>query len=154
MIIIIGVVIGGVFLYNSRNENEAENREPTPKAMLAEKNAVVMNDQKPGTSLVGSTVYLENSGFLVIHEDANGAPGQILGASALLQSGENKNIRVTLTRQTKDGETLHAMLHADSDGNGKFQASIDTPVQSILGGPIHGMFKISAQAQENIPVSL
>lgn len=154
LIIIIGIVIGGAFLYDSRNGTEVENREPTPKAMLAEKNAVVVNDQKPGTSIVGSIVYLENSGFLVIHEDMNGAPGRILGASALLPSGENENIRVTLAKQVKDGETLHAMLHADSDGDGKFQASTDTPVQSMIGGPIHGTFRISTQAQENIPVSL
>lgn len=123
----------------------------TSSTMLAEENAVVVLEQRPGASATASIVYLLSPGFVVIHEDNNGAPGAILGASALLQAGESKSVEVTLSRAARDGERLHAMLHTDADANGTFSASVDTPVQSSLGGPISGWFEISSSASENLP---
>lgn len=126
----------------------------TSAGMLAEDNAVVVNEQRPGNSVTGSLVYLDASGFLVLHEAGDGEPGAIIGSSALLSRGENSNIRVSLSRQTRDGETLYAMLHYDTNGDGRFDANTDTPVPSQLGGPIYGWFDISSSASENVPVSI
>lgn len=126
----------------------------TSSGMRAEENMVVVNEQKPSKTITGSIVNVAAPGFLVIHEDTAGNPGTILGASALLQTGESTNIPVTLSRATKDGEKLHAMLHSDVDANGKFDAAIDSPVMSSMGGPLEGWFEINADAQENTPVSI
>lgn len=125
--------------------------EDTSSAMLAEENAVVVVEQRPGSTATASAVVLASPGFLVIHEDNNGAPGAILGASTVLSAGESKNVEVTLSRATRDGERLHAMLHSDADANGTFNASADTPVQSTLGGPISGWFEVSSSADTVLP---
>jgi len=154
------VVLGGGAYYflgtgvNDDLEEEADTNRSVTSGMRAEENAVVVPEQRPGNTVVGSMVYLAALGYLVIHEDKNGEPGAILGTSALLQAGENTNIPVTLSRASRDGETLHAMLHTDADANSSFDASIDIPVQSRLGGPIHGWFEITSSAGENVPVSI
>lgn len=146
-IIIVAVL---AYLLFTSTRPAAENTD-TSSAMLAEESAVVVMEQKPGTSVTASLIVLKSPGFLVIHEDNNGAPGAILGASALLQAGESSMVEVALSRATRDGESLHAMLHTDADASGAFSASSDTPVQSKLGGPISGWFLISASASEKPP---
>src|SRR3989344_1272908 len=154
-VVIVGAV--GYYLYSSTApvpENTNENSDTTSAGMLAEENAVVVSEQRPGNTVTGSAIYLAASGFLVIHEDTDGQPGAILGASALLQAGENTNVPVTLSRASEEGGTLYAMLHTDADANGSFDATIVIPVESVLGGPIHGWFEISASASGNVPVSI
>lgn len=147
---VIVLALIGYYLYSNTQPSSTENTD-TSSTMLAEESAVVAMEQKPGTSVTASLIVLKSPGFLVIHEDNNGAPGAILGASALLQAGESKNVDVTLSRAARDGERLHAMLHADADANGTFSASSDTPVLSSLGGPISGWFEISSSASEQLP---
>ena len=121
--------------------------------MRAEENMVVVMEQKPGTAVIGSVV-LKEPGYLVIHADQNGAPGAILGSSALLKAGESSDVKVVLSRASKHGEKLHAMLHNEKGGNTTFSAAEDTAVQSSLGGPISGWFDISQDASADIPVSI
>lgn len=147
-IIILAVL--AYLLFANTQPSSTENTD-TSSTMLAEESAVLVMEQKPGTSVTASLIVLKSPGFLVIHEDNNGAPGAILGASALLQAGESSMVEVTLSRATRDGERLHTMLHTDADANGTFSASSDTPVQSKLGGPISGWFDISASASETLP---
>jgi len=149
-------VAAGAFLYYTPDNEPTDNSAgtTTSSGMRAEENAVVVNEQKPGNTVTGSVVYLSAPGFLVIHETFAGNAGAIIGASAPLPSGENKNVKVNLARASKDGEKLIAMLHNDVDGNGKFDAAIDTPVQSTLGGAISGSFDVSVDAQVNIDVTI
>ena len=118
-------------------------------AMLAEDNAVIVTDQRPGRTVTG-TVHLAVPGFLVIHSES----GAILGSSALLHVGDNTNVNVTISRSAKDGEKLIAMLHSDTDNNGSFDASKDTPIQSKRGGAIQGSFQVSLSASRNMPISI
>lgn len=121
-------------------------------AMLAEENAVIVSEQRPGARVHGLAV-LAAPGYLVIHEDKDGAPGAILGASALLPAGETST-EVTLSRAARDGETLHAMLHFEKGSNTTFSAAEDTPVPSSAGGPISGWFIISKDAPLDLPISI
>lgn len=123
-------------------------------AMRAEENMIVVMEQRPGNTITASQVYLAAPGFVVIHEDTNGAPGAIIGSSALLQAGESSDIKITLSRATKNGEKLHAMLHNDTDANGKFSATADKAVESRLGGPIEGWFEISSDASINPAITI
>lgn len=134
-------------------EDEAMNTSDS-SAMRAEENMVVVSEQRPGRTVTGSIISLAAPGYLVIHEDNNGAPGAVLGSSALLQAGESTEVKVTLSRASRDGETLHAMLHFEKGGNTTFAAAEDTPVPSSLGGPISGWFEISSEASMDLPVSI
>jgi hypothetical protein len=155
ILVLIVVAVGAyVFLGAQGTVPESNNENTTVSGMRAEENAVVVMEQRPGTSVAASLVYLANPGFLVIHDDTDGEPGAILGVSSLLQAGESSQIVVPLSRATQDGERLHAMLHADVDANGSFDASTDTPVQSRLGGPLEGWFEVSSEASGSVPVSI
>lgn len=161
VVLAIIIVSGGVYYFWAAPVNdgldgnqEEMNADSNMSAMRAEDNMVVVSEQRPGTSITGSLTVLAAPGYLVIHEDDNGAPGAILGASALLQPGENSNVQVRLSRAARDGETLHAMLHFEKGGNTAFSAAEDTPVPSRLGGPISGWFQISKDAPADTPVSI
>lgn len=136
------------------NPEEEMNTDSNTSAMRAEENMVVVSEQRPGNTVTGSVIHLAAPGYLVIHEDDNGEPGAILGASALLPAGENTDVKVMLARISKDGETLHAMLHFEKGGNTTFAAAEDTPVPSTLGSPISGWFEISKDASADAPISI
>lgn len=118
-------------------------------------NAIYVAEQTPGPSIVVSIVRLEKPGYVVIHEDAAGAPGTILGASSLLPAGEAEDLpAIELSRSTRDGETVYAMLHAD-DGDGAFDATRDMPVlDTVSGAPMMMIVTVSRDAADAGEVSL
>lgn len=163
IIVLVALVVigGGVYFYVSNQNTGTASTDDmngtdhsSMSGMRVEDSAVMVSDQRLGSSISGATIFLAAPGYLVIHADNNGQAGAVLGSSVLLQAGENAGVKVTLTRTTKDGEMLYAMLHNDTDGNGSFDPAKDLPVQSKLGGPIGGMFSVSSDVSENVPVSI
>lgn len=158
LLIIIALGIGGFYLWDTPrtvpDDSGMETAEEvdTSSGMRAEENMVIVMEQKPGTSVVGS-VHLAAPGYLVIHEDLSGAPGAVIGASALLPAGES-NVIVTTSRPMREGEKLHAMLHFEKGGNASFSAAEDTPVPSALGGPIEGWFEVTSEASGQTPITI
>ena len=153
--VVVLVVLGGAYYYWDSNIRSTDSADTSSiSSMRAEGNAVVATDQKPSDQLSVAQVYLEEDGYVVIHEDSDGAAGAILGASALLSAGETNDVNIKLSRTTRDGEVLHAMLHNEMGGNAEFSAAEDTPVQSILGGPLMGSFNISSDVSGSVPVSI
>lgn len=153
IIILLIVLAGGAYLWSQQQpsaEQVAGVQPDQTMGMRAEENMVVAMEQRPGASVLISQVYLAAPGYVVIHEEG----GAILGSSALLSVGQNDNVQVTLNRTSKDGETLTAMLHVESDGNSSFSAAADVPVQSRLGGPLEGMFLITNDASDQPPITL
>lgn len=122
--------------------------------MRVEENAVVAMEQRPGSTVRVAQVYMSAPGYVVIHEDADGAPGAILGASALLAGGETSGIVVTLSRPTIEGEKLWSMLHTEARGNTTFEVASDVPVMSRSGEALSGWFEINANADENVDVTM
>jgi len=112
--------------------------------LLVGKNAIYVPDQKPGSSVSIHTFVLETKGFAVIHEDASGKPGPIIGTSNLLKA-ETGTVVVTLARASRNGEFLYAMLHKD-DGDGKYDTAKDLPIMDDAGNPIMMRFKIDINA--------
>lgn len=156
LILVVVVVFSSIYylIAVKKNAEPADLAEDTVSGMRAEETALIVTEQRPGNSITVAQVYLAEPGYVVIHEDNNGEAGAIIGSSALLQAGENNKIIVTLNRETRDGEKLWSMLHSEENNNSSFEASVDTPVQSRIGGPIMGWFEISATAEENIGVTL
>lgn len=111
-------------------------------------NAIYVPPQKPGTQIYIALAALKNGGYVVIHEDAAGAPGKILGASSLLPAGGSGEFKITINRSSVNGETLHAMLHTDN-GDGQFMAATDAPVKNEAGDIIMIGFTIDETATDN-----
>ncbi len=147
VIIIVIFIIGIVVLFLSKNQGSIPSNNSS--GLIISSNAIYVAEQVPGTSISVAVVRLEKPGFAVIHEDSNGVPDKILGASNLLQTGEAKNLPpIMLSRLTKDGETIFVMLHTDN-GDGKFNAKEDKPALDSVGGePVMMIVTISKDATE------
>lgn len=82
-------------------------------------------DQPAGLKVLIDSATMEEQGWIVIHEDRDGAPGNILGArrfEAGVSAGE-----VELLRNTVEGGIYYAMIHTD-DGDGQFDHAKDLPL--------------------------
>lgn len=146
IVVVTGVVI---LLRGSREQPDYVDYVDDSSGLIIRNSAIYVAEQKPGDRVLVSLVRLEKPGFVVIHEDAAGNPGKILGVSSLLPKGETKNLlAVTLYRATKDGETIYAMLYFDN-GDGAFDDINDKPVLDSVGGvPMLMVVIVSKDAAE------
>ncbi len=136
-----GVVIGGgaVWLWfsgptsvpaSSRSEIES-----TEVLTLAE--SVSVENQPAGITVSISSVTLAASGWVAIHENEDGQPGNILGAQRF-DAGTHAST-VDLLRATVPGGSYFAMLHRDN-GDGAFSPSSDAPITGPDGKIITAAF--------------
>ena len=123
--------------------------EGNSSGLVVGKNAIYVAEQVPSKAISIAVVRFEAPGFVVIHEDVAGVPGAILGRSSILAAGETESLAlIPLSRATKDGEMIHAMLHLD-DGDGVFDAGKDDPAEDRIGGkPVTMVVIVSADAVE------
>lgn len=85
----------------------------------------------------GQSVHIDNATvskptWVVVYDDLNGKPGNILGAQLFFTSGSGI---VTLLRPTMAGKTYLVGRSID-DGDRKFQKGSDQPVADANGNPI------------------
>ena len=73
-----------------------------------------------GTEVTVASVTLPADGFVVVHADADGAPGPVIGHSELLPEGESTDVVVTLDEPLSDTATVWPMAHIDTNGNGAY----------------------------------
>jgi hypothetical protein len=75
-----------------------------------------------------ATVVSNGPGWVVVHADDNGSPGEVIGY-APVEDGENTDIEVELD-PNRITETLHVMLHEDTGEEGVFDfPDADPPVE-------------------------
>ena len=91
-----------------------------------------------GTSVTIESVTLPTDGFVVVHADADGSPGPILGWSDLLPAGESTGVAVGLTEPIDTTAVVHPMAHVDANGNGEYEfmppdVTIDVPATTEEG---------------------
>ena len=101
-------------------------------------NSITVKDQTAGTEVNIDQAVFQNSGWVVIHEDDNGAPGRILGAQ-LFDPGTWSG-KVELLRGTLADKVYYAMLHSDN-GDRAFDPKKDLPIQNDGGATVMQMFK-------------
>jgi len=89
---------------------------------------LVLDQELINDTVTVATVVSDGPGWLVIHAQAEGKPGPILGKTAL-SGGENTNVLVEIDA-AKATETLYAMLHTDGGevGTFEFPDGPDSPV--------------------------
>lgn len=135
------------------NNKEASEGRQQIASLLAGPNAVYAASQPPADSVVISQVVLERTGFVVIREEANGGPSQIVGASDLVHEGETTNVQVALPRETQEGEIFYAMLYEDN-GNGIFDSTEDLALKDGQSKNISMKFQIDSNAKLPEEISL
>ncbi len=153
LVVIAAVIVGTALFFRGGREESGSPRDSASLVISA--NAIYVAEQAPSRTIAVAVVHLEKPGFAVVHEDAAGAPGGILGASGALPAGETNNLAsIPLSRLTRDGETLYVMLHLDN-GDGVFDAVKDQPALDRLGAsPVMMIVTVSAEATEPGSVSL
>lgn len=126
--------------------SQEKERVEAPSGLVIGRSAIYVSDQAPSEHIAVGFVVLEQPGFVVIHEEGQGAPDAILGVSSLVGAGEVSDLPpIPLSRATRDGETLFAMLHAD-DGDGAFDPAKDSPVRDAGGEPLMMQFSIDKES--------
>lgn len=122
-----------------------EKVDETSGTVLSGKNAILVRDQKAGINVEVELVTLENVGWVVIHEDNNGALGNALGAQ-LFDFGPSKGV-VELLRGTEAGKTYYATIRQD-DGDKAFDLTKDLLLSDSAGNPVQVKFKATEASVE------
>ncbi|MGM0576558.1 MAG: DUF7282 domain-containing protein [Myxococcota bacterium] len=106
--------------------------------------SVTVDDQTadPADQVVVAEVVSDGPGWMVIHEDDGGAPGDVVGFEAV-DDGTNTDVTVTLDRDAVDGETLYAMLHIDAGTVGTYEFPGDDGPVLVDGSPIAPPFVVT-----------
>lgn len=141
-------LIAGIAFFYGKNPNNGKTDSSGSTGFIVGKNSIYAPEQAPGRKILIAITNLEKPGFVVIHEDNEGAPSKILGVSRLIPQGETKKLEITASREIKDGETLYAMIHLDN-GDRNFDAADDKPaLDSISGEPVTTIFTVTEEAEE------
>ncbi len=109
--------------------------------MMVDNNSIAVSGQGETNTLIASMGVLSDPGYIVVHEDNNGQPGNIIGVSKLVAPGMIHGVSVTLSRKAVAGEKLYAMLHKDNGD--KTYSDADAPVMGKNGEPI--MMNVTVQ---------
>lgn len=104
-------------------------------------NTIAVENQPAGDSIrIQSARFGAGGGWVAIHEDRDGKPGNVLGAQ-FYAAGETKGGLVDLLRPTVKG-TYYAMLHHD-DGDHQFDFTKDFPMTDASGKPVMAGFLVN-----------
>lgn len=109
-------------------------------------NAVTASDQAPveGTVTVDLVSGVE-PGWIVIHADAEGAPGPVIGFAPII-IGNNANVPVEIDLEGAT-DTLYAMLHLDLAAAGEYEfPGDDAPVFDPDGNIVLDPFALLSEA--------
>ena len=142
-IVIIALIVVGIMVFGNKGTDTIDTgaTADTSGGATTEVNRVVMSDQYPGNVVFLSSVQLANGGWVVVHADKNGQPGEVIG-SAYFEKGINPG-KITLTKPTVEGGIYYAMLHSD-DGDKKFDLAKDLPIKDSKGNIIMKLFRAAA----------
>jgi predicted lipoprotein with Yx(FWY)xxD motif len=142
-LLLILVACGGQDSPEPVAEAEAEASNETTEG-AAVTNAVSVDDQSlsdDGTVTVAS-VTSDVDGWIVIHAQAEGRPGPIIGW-APVQAGENQDVMVEIDSAAATG-TLYAMLHVDAGTAGTYEfPGDDVPATDAAGNVVTPPFELA-----------
>jgi plastocyanin len=121
----------------------------TFKAAFPAHDAVTASDQAAADGMVTvDLVSAQERGWIVIHAQADGAPGPVIGFAAI-EVGNNANVAVEIDIDQAT-ETLYAMLHLDLAATGEYEfPGDDAPVFDAGGNVVLAPFTL-LEAQASI----
>jgi hypothetical protein len=134
---LIGLALGAVvFAACGGNENPSieSNASPEPSENEEASYITVADQSSDGTSITIAEVEIKEAegGFIAIHTDQSGAPGPVVGHSAYLKPGENRNVAVKLDSKQPTAD-YWPMLHIDSNKNQTYDfptGGADPPIKA------------------------
>jgi len=98
--------------------------------VAAHGNGVSVNPQVvTEEGLLVESASITQEGYVAVHRDDGGEPGQVIG-HARLDQGDNQNVLVGLDAMPDDEQRVWVVLHED-DGDGEFSAGDDPPLESF-----------------------
>ena len=131
-------------LFSASNPTAEEVKTEEANELSQGVDSLMADDQIFGLEANVKLVKFESrAGWVAIHEDRDGKPGNILGAS-WLPVGEHADTKVELLRAMEAGKTYYAMLH-DDDGDKLFNYKNDLSLPSATGEPIMVAFRALTQ---------
>lgn len=94
---------------------------------------IIIEDQPAGLEVLVKSVSSQGKGWVVIHEDRGGVPGNALGAARF----DEKRVvtEVPLLRGTSPARVYYGLLYRD-DGDNIFSLERDFPLRNDSGDPI------------------
>jgi len=115
-----------------------------PEAVAVVPSVNVENQAIVEDSVTIASVVSDGPGWLVVHTDAGGQPGPVLGYSPV-SDGENRNVSV-LIDSSDATQTLYAMLHSDAGTVGTYEfPGSDAPVL-VEGMMVSPAFQVTGGA--------
>jgi hypothetical protein len=128
--------------------DERTNSNVSSLAFIVDGNAIAVSNQPAGSAVAVSFVTLAQDGWVVIHEDREGKPGNILGAKRFPAGEYPEGGAVSLLRGTEKDGIYYAMLHY-GDGDREFDFTKDLPITDEDGNVILMKFKAISNTEEN-----
>ena len=105
---------------------------------------IAISNQLPGEVVLVSEVIMIDAGWVAVHDNNNGQPGNILGAY-FLPAGTYQNQMIPLLRGVTDGNSYLIVIHQD-DGDKIFDYKLDTPVTDTAGQLETASFNVVAES--------
>jgi LPXTG-motif cell wall-anchored protein len=115
-------------------------------APAAEEKDAVDADNQPikNNSITVAEIYASQDGWIVAHLDENGAPGKVLGQTAV-KKGESNNVVIKLSQDVPVGGKLWPMLHIDAGTIGTYEfPGADVPVKDASGNIVMKQITVTA----------
>ena len=144
---VIVVVLGVIFAKRRNDDSHVATEQKEEQTLFREglaerKNEILITDFSKGDRITVDYVLLELPGYVVVHDEVEGKPGNVIGSSSILFGGEAEDIGIGLKRETIPGEILFAILHKDN-GDGEFNFPGDEPATDMNRNIIMSMFMVT-----------
>lgn len=108
--------------------------------MDGEPSVTVSDQDLRGGQVTIDAAALDEPGYVVIHADADGSPGRVIGNSGLF-SGERRDLSIGVDAESMT-PTVYAMLHYD-DGDGEYEFPGDDGPVTVDGSVVVEGFRLT-----------
>lgn len=149
VVILLLLVIGVAYFLFTRGSSDdviVEDESGFTSVSGDERNSIIVNDQIPGNTVFFQNLTLEEDGFVVVRSEVDGEPGEVVG-SLYVEAGADQSGSVELDLPTAEGGVYYVELYLDSDANGEFDESLDSPVRTALGSAV----RVQIETTEDLP---
>lgn len=121
----------------------------TPIASAQFTPAIAASDQDVVDGTVVVKMVIANApSWVVIHADANGKPGPVLGHAAVAE-GSSKDVVVSIDTEGIT-DVLHAMLHDDTGTVGEYEFPTADPPTTVAGEIVMKPFNVTGESSSVI----
>lgn len=134
LIFLLFIILGGLLIYQNFFWDKGGTPREESSILKAGDYSLYIANQKRGYFII-NLVSLAKKGYVIIYNNRNGNPGEIIGGTTVLNEGEHLNVPFNLFHPVSAGEKVFAVLHEDS-GDGIFSPNLDTPIKDEGGNII------------------